>query len=348
MSHTLDDLRGALAEAVDGVAGPTPEATLEGTSQHRAAASRRRRTGVAALTVAVLAAGGALATRGPEHRAGPVRPAVRTVTDGSFPTYRDGLRLVRVYDVPVGSSAQRRPLAVPPGVDGDVWVQIQCPDVPGVSLTDLSVGIDRSGPGAVSGIPQGCLSPSLARTARLELALTALAATRTIPLVVGAVPAAPAAASVRVGVYEEVPFGRYPFAQDPDASGTDLADVPQGTVVRRVDGAGGGGARPVTVTVPFASDLAVAVTGRSPGQFRVTANGVPLTMEVEGMDGPGWRDGSLVLWYPSTRSVGLKVWLTIGGRPARAGEPVTISVTPADVGPRGWSLTVAHDPDLQQ
>jgi hypothetical protein len=75
MSHTLDDLRGALAEAVDGVAGPTPEATLEGTGQHRAAASRRRRTGVAALTVAVLAAGGALATRGPEHRAGPVRRA---------------------------------------------------------------------------------------------------------------------------------------------------------------------------------------------------------------------------------------------------------------------------------
>ena len=131
MSHTLDDLRGALAEAVDGVAGPTPEATLEGTGRHRAAASRRRRTGVAALTVAVLAAGGALATRAPEHRAGPVQPAVRTVTDGSFPTYRDGLHLVRVYDVPVGSAAQRRPLAVPAGMDGDVWVQVQCPDVPG-------------------------------------------------------------------------------------------------------------------------------------------------------------------------------------------------------------------------
>ena len=121
---------------------------------------------MAALTVAVLAAGGALATRVPEHRAGPVRPAVRTVTDGSFPTYRDGLRLVRVYDVPVGPPAQRRPLAVPPGMDGDVWVQIQCPEVPGVSFTGLSVGSRRSGPGAVSGIPQGCLSPSLARGAR--------------------------------------------------------------------------------------------------------------------------------------------------------------------------------------
>ena len=52
MSATLDDLRGALADAADTVVAPSPDATVDGARRHRATATRRRRSGVAALALA--------------------------------------------------------------------------------------------------------------------------------------------------------------------------------------------------------------------------------------------------------------------------------------------------------
>ena len=157
MSATLEDLRGALADAADTVVAPSPDATRSTVHRrHRATATRRRRSGVAALTlVAVAAAGGALGSRGPEHRSAPVLPAVRTVTDGSFATYQDGLRLVQVDEVPVTDALVLTPLALPRPAAGGVWAEVQLPRAtrPGPTVRGRTPSPSRPATGSEAGRP---------------------------------------------------------------------------------------------------------------------------------------------------------------------------------------------------
>ena len=340
MSATLDDLRGALADAADRVVAPSPDATVDGARQHRAAAARRRRSGVAALTlVAVAAVGGALGSRGPEHRSAPVLPAVRTVTDSSFATYQDGLRLVQVNEVPVTDALVLTPLTLPRPAAGGLWAEVHCPGDPAradgawQNALTLSAGDGIGGRAALlSCSPGGPPSPLDSATQIVE----AGDQRREVQVTVQA-GAPPSGTMMRIGLYEPVPFAAYPFDRDPRATAL-LPDI-EGNPITRTASRPGDSNAPVTLTVPYRPHLRLVLASRTHGRLTMSANGVPVSRS------PWWQDndlsdGSLVFWRPQVREISLDDWLRAGGVRAKPGRPVTIAIQPADFGPRGWTLTV--------
>ena len=265
----------------------TPRSTVH--RRHRAAATRRRRSGVAALTlVAVAAAGGALGSRGPEHRSAPVLPAVRTVTDGSFPTYRTASGWSRWTRCRSGRARPHPPLTLPRPAAGGVWAEVHCPGVPAradgawQNALTLSAGDGIGGRAALLACSPGGPPSPLDAAAQI---VDAGDQRRAVQVTVQA-GAPPSGTMMRIGLYEPVPFEAYPFDRDPRAdrppAGHRRAVPSRGPPATRGDSNATGHRHRA---VP--PDLRLVLASRTHGRLRMSANGVPVSRS------PWWQDNDL-------------------------------------------------------
>ncbi|HEX8495869.1 MAG TPA: hypothetical protein VF661_01640 [Actinomycetales bacterium] len=336
MSPTVDDLR-ALART-DGADVPAHPERL---ARLRRTVVRRRRARTAGGSLAVLAiAVGAFTLVGPDagRRAQP--PATTRPTSTPLPEYREGGRLIAQTEL-TGRIGDTRSFSFTPSS----WGLMAVPSCTAPAGRSVSVAVTVNGNAYLTG---PCTTGTSTRGPfeqdarawrplgvepgqRSAVSVTVIAGTDA-----GGAPypdADSAGATVRFGLYQDVPAGQYPLPERPaqvrrpDSDSTWNNGPPPATITEvTMPGANGTSSR----TVPWAPTVALDLALRAPGRVRVLVDGEV----VGGLASWGYepRDGGVDLSPQALEAAGV--------RAPRAGDPITVTVEAEQFQDPGWRVSI--------
>ncbi len=364
MRPTLDDLRGALREEADSAAYPDVDALVAGARRRVAAARGRRLTTLAVATVAILLAGGLLATTGSSHRAVP-RPAgpgpYKVISgDAGFPEYSQGMRRIAVLEAPV-QARMRGAISLHTTPGRQLAMKMTCTssqqaDLAGEWTTSMVAHV--SAPGGkgdgVCGLGGGLLgsemSSPLSQVIGVATGPTATVTVDAAPLVT-----APRNAKIHLALYQSVPWDEYAFPKRPARMDpwppSPQPNRPDGTIWHSDGSESPQGPTTVadantSLTMSFGYDpkRALLLEVRGPGRLRVLIDGLNVSTEIAGSSGV--RDGYVAFWaYSSAGSLEFPLDPRLAApsgaliSPARPGASVSLTVIPEGfVGP-DWRVT---------
>lgn len=338
MSHTLDDLRSALADPAGGRPDTdTAVADRMAGIRARVAARRRRRAGAlsaAVAVVAIVAVAGTTTILGRQHAAAPAAP--RNPMVNGLALYAHGGRQIGSAQVPVHAGLNHLFSATPTSYRLDLALACSGGDLPG-GLTVRVNGEDTVG------TAQGKCSDSPGESTSANGGYTDAAQQRywsgvgvrpgrstTVDVFVTGAP--PAGTTVRVALYQDVPLADYPFPGRPATLQIDPDFGLSLTQSHEVTLPGSAATGRWSRRVPYDPRLELGGVLTAPGLVELRVNGVLV-------GGQASWDYSPAAFQLSIRADDLR---QAGLLVPTAGTPVTVTVTLSRFAERTWRLRLGR------
>ena len=351
MNPTLRDLRTALEE--EAVRGPLPSAdALVAGAARRVQATRRRRAGLtAAVAVVVLVAGLVTSTHVGRRSSEPAHPGPFRVvaSGGEFPAYNNGDKRLLVVTAPALEKLKGT-LEVPTTPGRRLTMRMICRPV---TITDWESRMagEATGPDGrgqktfcgMAGSAMGATELGVSERGRTPVDLDVFI--NHAGFTPGSGPSFKDA-SVSVAFYESVPWRDYHFPARPGdiATNPDLQWPPTpGALAVRGPAQPSEANTPITVRVPFRTQLTISLEVHGPGRLKLALNGLPVDFGRGGWGMASDAEGYAEFFDYVNNGDGVDIdpQSAFGKQVLARGTPLRVTVTPDGfVGP-DWRVVVA-------